>query len=62
MGNADVHPCMGCGACGMSAQLKAVRNSGIPREEIFITSKLWPQDYGYEAAKKELRFLPLTLT
>lgn len=31
---------------------KAVRDSGIPREEIFITSKLWLQDYGYEAAKK----------
>lgn len=31
---------------------KAVRESGIPREEIFITSKLWLQDYGYEAAKK----------
>ncbi len=31
---------------------KAVRDSGIPREEIFITSKLWIQDYGYEPAKK----------
>ena len=31
---------------------KAVRDSGIPREEIFITSKLWLQDHGYEAAKK----------
>ncbi|MBQ9578166.1 MAG: aldo/keto reductase, partial [Ottowia sp.] len=31
---------------------KAVRDSGIPRGEIFITSKLWLQDYGYEAAKK----------
>lgn len=31
---------------------KAVRDSGIPREEVFITSKLWLQDYGYEAAKK----------
>lgn len=33
---------------------KAVKDSGIPREEIFITSKLWLQDYGYEAAKKGL--------
>lgn len=33
---------------------RAVRDSGIPREEIFITSKLWLQDYGYEAAKKGL--------
>ena len=31
---------------------RAVRDSGIPREEIFITSKLWLQDYGYEEAKK----------
>lgn len=33
---------------------KAVKDRGIPREEIFITSKLWLQDYGYEAAKKGL--------
>jgi len=31
---------------------EAVRESGIAREEIFVTSKLWHQDYGYEAAKK----------
>lgn len=31
---------------------KAVRDSGIPREDIFVTSKLWLQDYGYEAARK----------
>lgn len=31
---------------------KAVKDSGIDRSEIFITSKLWIQDYGYEAAKK----------
>lgn len=31
---------------------KAIKDSGIPREEIFITSKLWLQDYGYEGAKK----------
>ena len=31
---------------------RAIRDSGIPREEIFVTSKLWLQDYGYEAAKK----------
>ena len=31
---------------------KAVRSSGIPRSDIFVTSKLWLQDYGYEAAKK----------
>ena len=31
---------------------RAVKDSGIPRKEFFITSKLWLQDYGYEAAKK----------
>ena len=31
---------------------KAIKSSGIPREEIYVTSKLWIQDYGYEAAKK----------
>ncbi len=30
---------------------RAVRDSGIPREEIFVTSKLWLQDYGYDKAK-----------
>ena len=33
---------------------RAVHDSGIPREEVFITSKLWLQDYGYEAATKGL--------
>ena len=31
---------------------KAIRDSGVPRQEIFVTSKLWLQDYGYEAAKR----------
>ena len=31
---------------------RAVRASGIPRGDIYITSKLWLQDYGYEEAKK----------
>ena len=31
---------------------RAVRDSGVAREDLFITSKLWLQDYGYEAAKK----------
>ncbi len=34
---------------------KAVRDSGIPREDIFITSKLWIQDYGYDATKKAIQ-------
>jgi 2,5-diketo-D-gluconate reductase A len=31
---------------------KAIRRSGVPREELFITTKLWIQDAGYENAKK----------
>lgn len=31
---------------------KAIKTSGIPREELFITTKLWVQDAGYESAKK----------
>ena len=27
---------------------KAIRESGIPREEIFVTSKLWNTERGYE--------------
>lgn len=30
----------------------AIAKSGIPREELFITTKLWIQDAGYENAKK----------
>ena len=30
----------------------AIAKSGIPREEVFITTKLWVQDQGYENAKK----------
>ncbi|NYJ28212.1 aldo/keto reductase [Allomuricauda sp. ARW1Y1] len=30
----------------------AIKESGIPRDEIFVTTKLWVSDYGYEAAKK----------
>lgn len=31
---------------------KAIKESGIPREELFITTKLWIQDAGFEKAKK----------
>ena len=31
---------------------RAVRESGIPREDIFVTSKLWTADFGYDAALK----------
>lgn len=30
----------------------AIRKSGIPREEIFVTSKFWAQDAGYENTRK----------
>ena len=30
----------------------AVRDSGIPREDIFVTTKLWNNDHGYERAIK----------
>lgn len=29
----------------------AIKKSGIPREDIFLTSKVWVEHYGYEAAK-----------
>jgi diketogulonate reductase-like aldo/keto reductase len=28
---------------------QAVRQSGVPRDEIFVTTKVWPSDFGYEA-------------
>ena len=31
---------------------RAVRRSGIPRGELFSTTKLWVQDAGYESAKR----------
>ncbi|KAI9544798.1 hypothetical protein NQZ68_001676 [Dissostichus eleginoides] len=31
---------------------KAIIESGIPRNDLWVTNKLWPGDYGYKAAKK----------
>lgn len=31
---------------------KAIKESGIPREEIFLTTKLWVQDHGYDNTLK----------
>jgi 2,5-diketo-D-gluconate reductase A len=31
---------------------RAIKRSGVPREEIFVTTKLWIQDAGYENTKK----------
>jgi diketogulonate reductase-like aldo/keto reductase len=33
---------------------RGIANSGIPREEIFVTTKLWNDAHGYEAAKVAL--------
>src|SRR5580765_6797559 len=29
---------------------EGIRRSGVPRDEIFVTSKLWISDYGYDSA------------
>lgn len=34
---------------------KAIKDSKIPREEIFLTTKLWNTDQGYETAKKAIQ-------
>jgi 2,5-diketo-D-gluconate reductase A len=31
---------------------RAIKRSGVPRKELFITTKLWVQDAGYESTKK----------
>lgn len=31
---------------------RAIKRSGVPREELFFTTKLWVQDTGYENTKK----------
>jgi diketogulonate reductase-like aldo/keto reductase len=30
----------------------AIRRSGVPRDEVFLTTKLWRDDYGYDAAMR----------
>lgn len=32
----------------------AIKKSGIPREEIFLTTKVWIENYGYEACKMSI--------
>ena len=34
--------------CGPAFSGKAVRDSGIPREQVFVTTKLWNSDQGYQ--------------
>ena len=31
---------------------RGVRDSGVPREQVFVTTKLWNSDHGYDAALK----------
>lgn len=31
---------------------RAIKNSGVAREKLFITTKLWVQDAGYDSAKR----------
>ena len=31
---------------------KAIKRSSLPREELFITTKLWVQDASYDGAKQ----------
>lgn len=33
---------------------EAIKESGIPREELFITTKVWLSNYGYEKAKASI--------
>ncbi|MQS51852.1 aldo/keto reductase [Companilactobacillus mishanensis] len=33
---------------------QAIKDSGIPRDQIWVTSKLWLQDFGYDAAAKAI--------
>lgn len=34
---------------------KAVKNSGVNRQDLFITTKLWVSDTGYEATKRAIK-------
>ncbi len=31
-----------------------IKNSGMAREELFVTTKIWVENFGYEAAKASL--------
>lgn len=34
---------------------KAIQESGVPRQDLWLTSKLWPGDYGYRTTKEACR-------
>lgn len=33
---------------------RAIQKSGVPRDDIFLTSKVWIEHYGYESCKKSV--------
>lgn len=33
---------------------EALKQSGVPREDVFLTTKLWLDDFGYQNAQKVL--------
>lgn len=33
---------------------RAIKNSGVPRDQIFLTTKVWVSNGGYENAKKSI--------
>ena len=37
------------------ALARSLSESRVPREDIWITTKLWPGDYGYQSAKEACR-------
>uniref|UniRef100_A0A3B4AP93 NADP-dependent oxidoreductase domain-containing protein n=1 Tax=Periophthalmus magnuspinnatus TaxID=409849 RepID=A0A3B4AP93_9GOBI len=59
--DAVVYALTQCGVChidtaeryGCEEQLgKAIRESMVPREDLWITNKLWPSHYGFNSAKE----------
>lgn len=41
-------------AYGNEAEVgEAIQEAGIPRDQLFITTKVWVSDTGYDATKKE---------
>ncbi|MEK4452087.1 aldo/keto reductase [Paenibacillus sp. FSL L8-0506] len=40
---------------------RAIKRSGVPREDLFITTKLWVQDTGYERTKEAFEKSPSRL-
>ena len=40
---------------------KAIQETNVPREELFITTKVWISNYGYEKAKASVEEIPFNL-